>query len=92
MTDIGVNDPPAIERAGGNDRFSRVFDVLELLVGHPGGMTLTAISTRLGLPASSTHNLLQRMVASEVVVVTEGLRYSIGARTVRLGTNCSGVN
>lgn len=67
------------------DRFARVFDVLELLVGHPEGMTLTEISKRLGLPTSSTHNLLQRMVGAEVVVVHEDLRYSVGPRAVRLG-------
>jgi len=62
-----------------------VFDVLELLVGHSGGMTLTEIVKRLGLPASSAHNLLQRMAAINLVVVTEDLRYSIGSRAVRLG-------
>lgn len=67
------------------DRYSRTFDVLELLVGRSDGMTLTEISKRLGLPVSSSHNLLQRMVTSEVVNVTEDLRYSIGPRAVRLG-------
>ena len=66
------------------DRFSRVFDVLELLVGHPEGMTVTEVSKRLDLPTSSTHNLLQRMVGVDVVVVSEDLRYSIGPRAVRL--------
>lgn len=66
------------------DRFSRVFDVLELLIGHPEGMTVTQVSKRLDLPTSSTHNLLQRMVAVDVVVVSEDLRYSIGPRAVRL--------
>jgi len=69
----------------GAERFSRVFDVLELLVGHPEGMTLTEIVKRLGLPTSSAHNLLQRMTAIDVVVVTDDLRYSIGSRAVRLG-------
>jgi len=67
------------------DRVSRIFDVLELLVGHPDGMTLTEISKRLDLPTSSTHNLLQRMVGAELVASTEQLRYSVGPRAVRLG-------
>lgn len=67
------------------DRYSRTFDVLELLVGHPNGMTVTEIGTRLNLPISSSHNLIQRMVASEVVTVTEDLRYAVGLRAVRLG-------
>lgn len=73
------------ETDGGVDRFSRIFDVLELLVGHPEGMTLTEIVKRLDLPTSSAHNLLRRMVAAEVISMTEDLRYSIGARAVRLG-------
>ena len=71
--------------AGGRDRYSRTFEVLELLVGRPDGMTVTEISKGLGLPISSSHNLLQRMVAAEVVNVTEDLRYSLGPRAVRLG-------
>lgn len=76
---------PNGERLGGKDRYSRTFDVLELLVGHPDGMTATEISKRLGLPISSSHNLLQRMVSAEVVNVTDDLRYSLGSRAVRLG-------
>jgi DNA-binding IclR family transcriptional regulator len=67
------------------DRFSRVFEVLELLVAHPEGLTLTEISRRLGLPTSSGHNLLQRMVATDVLTVNDGPRYSVGGRAVRLG-------
>jgi DNA-binding IclR family transcriptional regulator len=68
-----------------SDRYSRTFDVLELLVGRPDGMTVTEIGKRLGLPISSSHNLLQRMVTAEVVTMTEDLRYSVGPRAVRLG-------
>jgi IclR family transcriptional regulator, KDG regulon repressor len=67
------------------DRFSRIFDVLELLVGHPEGMTLTEIVKRLDLPTSSAHNLLRRMVLADVIGMTDDLRYSVGPRTVRLG-------
>jgi DNA-binding IclR family transcriptional regulator len=73
------------EADSNRDRFSRVFEVLELLVGHTGGMRLTEIVRRLDLPTSSAHNLLQRMVAADVVFVTDDLRYCIGARAVRLG-------
>jgi len=67
------------------DRFSRVFDVLELLAGHNGGLTLTEIVGHISLPMSSAHNLLQRMVAAEVLTLNEDLRYRVGARAVRLG-------
>ena len=66
------------------ERLSRLFDVLELLVGHPAGMSVTEISKRLELPISSAHNLLQRLVAAEVIVASEGPRYSVGTRLVRL--------
>lgn len=66
------------------DRVARLFDVLELLVTHQSGMTVTEISKRLQLPISSAHNLLQRLVAADVVVVSDGLRYSVGTRLVRL--------
>ncbi len=72
------------------DRFSRVFEVLELLVGHAEGMRLTEIVSHLQLPTSSAHNLLQRMVAADVVFVTEDLRYCMGARAVRLGIRIVG--
>lgn len=68
-----------------NDRYSRTFDVLELLVGRPDGMTVTEISKKLDLPISSSHNLLRRMVAAEVAALREDLRYSLGPRAVRLG-------
>jgi DNA-binding IclR family transcriptional regulator len=68
-----------------NDRYSRTFDVLELLVNRPDGMTVTEISKRLELPISSSHNLLRRMVATEVAAVRDDLRYALGPRAVRLG-------
>jgi DNA-binding IclR family transcriptional regulator len=67
------------------DRFARTFDVLDLLVLHPDGLRLSEVSQSLGAPVSSTHNLLQTMVAAEVASVTEDLRYTIGPRSVRLG-------
>ncbi len=73
------------EGVSGGDRVARLFDVLELLVTHQAGMSVTEISKRLNMPISSTHNLLQRLVAAEVVVVSEGPRYSVGTRLVRLG-------
>jgi DNA-binding IclR family transcriptional regulator len=67
------------------DRFARSFDVLDILVSQPQGMRLTDISQALGAPVSSTHNLLQTMLAAEVVDVTDDLRYTVGPRAVRMG-------
>ncbi|KQS54554.1 hypothetical protein ASG36_20905 [Geodermatophilus sp. Leaf369] len=67
------------------DRLSRIFEVLELLAGESAGMTVTQVSKAMGMPLSSTHNLLQRLVGSDAAVVSEDLRYSIGGRAVRYG-------
>lgn len=81
----GADAPTRVPAGGLNgDRVSRQFDVLELLVTHQQGMSVTEISKRLELPISSAHNLLQRLVAADVVVVSAGPRYSVGTRLVRL--------
>jgi DNA-binding IclR family transcriptional regulator len=72
-----------------SDRFARTFDILELLASTEQGMTVTDVSKRLDLPISSTHNLLRRMVASDVASVTDGAQYLLGARAVRLGLRVS---
>ncbi len=64
------------------ERYLRTFDVLGLLVKHKDGLRLTEIKEALALPVSSAHNMLQTMVAAEVLTVTEDLRYSIGPRVV----------
>lgn len=81
---------PATVTDSSGERFSRIFDVLELLVGHPDGMTLTEIVSHLVMPTSSAHNLLQRMVAADVVSVNGDLRYGLGPRSVRLGIRIAG--
>ena len=64
------------------ERYLRTFDVLGLLVKNKDGLRLTEIKEALALPVSSVHNMLQTMVAAEVLTVTEELRYSIGPRVV----------
>jgi DNA-binding IclR family transcriptional regulator len=81
----GEGTVAAADAQAGVERVARVFDVLELLVTHRDGMTLTEIVKRLGLPTSSTHNLLQRMVVIDAVSITDDLRYTVGPRAMRLG-------
>ena len=69
------------------DRYLRSFHVLGLLVGNGGGLRLTQIKEALRLPVSSVHNMLQTMVAAEVLNVSPDLRYSIGPRMVRISLN-----
>ena len=64
------------------DRYLRTFDVISLLVKHKDGLRMTEIKEALDLPVSSVHNMLQTMVAAEVLTVTEDLRYSVGPRVV----------
>lgn len=66
------------------ERFSRIFDVLDILVDAPDGLRLTEISQSLGAPVSSTHNLLQTMLAADVLDVSDDLRYSVGPRAIRM--------
>ena len=64
------------------DRYLRTFEIVCLLVRHRGGLRLTEINDALNLPVSSLHNMLQTMVAAEVVNVSDDLRYSVGPRMV----------
>ena len=64
------------------DRYLRSFHVLGLLVGNEDGLRLTEIKDALQLPVSSVHNMLQTMVAAEVLNVSADLRYTIGPRMV----------
>jgi len=64
------------------DRYLRTFDIVGLLARHKEGLRLTAIKDALGLPVSSLHDMLQTMVAAEVLVLTENLSYMIGPRMV----------
>ncbi|MFM2033178.1 MAG: hypothetical protein RLZZ297_1943 [Chloroflexota bacterium] len=58
---------------------ARVFDVFELLVQHPDGLSMTEISDALDFPKSSAHGLLSTMVARGY------LRDGRRDRTYRLG-------
>lgn len=67
-----------------HDRYLRSFRILDLLTRQAGGLRLSDIRSATGLPASSVHNVLQTMVAAEVLTVGEDLRYGIGPRMVGL--------
>ncbi len=69
------------------DRYLRSFHVLGLLVGKEEGLRLTQIKEALQLPVSSVHNMLQTMVAAEVLNITADLRYTIGPRMVGMSIN-----
>ena len=58
------------------DRYHRSFDVLGLLVEYKAGLRLTEIKNALGLPVSRAHNLLQTMVAAEMLTLGPGHLYA----------------
>ncbi len=63
-------------------RFARSFDLLDLLVEHPGGLRLSEIATLLEAPVSSVHDLLKAMASAGVVSLANGRNYTIGPRAI----------
>jgi len=65
----------------------RVFDVLELLVQHRSGLTLSAIAVQLAIPKSSASELLACMVARRYAVLdADTRRFRLGLKTWEVGT------
>lgn len=58
---------------------ARVLDIFELLLGEPQGLSLTEVSERLEIPLSSTHRLLQTLMAREYLVRRHGA-FRLGPR------------
>jgi DNA-binding IclR family transcriptional regulator len=67
-----------------SERFGRSFDVIDLLINQPRGLRLSEIAKQLELPVSSLHDLLQKMAAAKIVAVSDGPRYLLGPRTIRM--------
>jgi DNA-binding IclR family transcriptional regulator len=66
------------------DRIDRALKVLGYLSQHPEGRNLKQLSDDLGLPMSSTHDLLQAMVEIGAVRLSGPRTYLLGARSVSL--------
>jgi DNA-binding IclR family transcriptional regulator len=63
-------------------RFTRIFEVLELIVER-GPQSLSQISNRVKIPTSSTHDLLKAMTLAGMLQVA-GKDYELGPTTYRL--------
>lgn len=63
----------------------RVFQIFELLENSSNGMTNKEISEALKFAPSSTLGILQTMLDYGYLMVSEGKRYSLGGKLVRLG-------
>lgn len=72
------------------ERFVRAYNVMNLLARHPGGLRLTDVSQALELPPSSTHDLLNTMVAAGLASNAADNRYLLGPRAIRLGIRIVG--
>lgn len=70
-----------------SDRLKRIMDVLGYLATS-GPQTVTAVSTALALPVSSTHDLLKAMVGAGMASATSG-GYDVGPVTARLAFKIS---
>jgi DNA-binding IclR family transcriptional regulator len=66
------------------DRIERALNVLDYLSQHPQGRSLKHLSEDLGLPMSSTHDLLQAMVEINAVRLSGPKTYLLGSRSVSL--------
>ncbi|MBC7462781.1 MAG: IclR family transcriptional regulator [Actinobacteria bacterium] len=67
---------------------NRVMDILNLLSGLPGGMTLSAISESLVLPKSSAHEILHAMVEKNYLQ-WDCKRYRVGFKVFEIGQTVS---
>jgi DNA-binding IclR family transcriptional regulator len=65
-------------------RIDRAFAVLGYLAHHHGGRSLKHLSSDLGLPMSSTHDLLQALVEIQAVRVAGPRAYALGPRAVTI--------
>lgn len=62
----------------------RVVDLLDLLSEEEKGLTVTQISQKMGIPQSSTSNLIQTLAALDVISYEEKTNtFSVGSRVAR---------
>ena len=67
----------------------RAMELLLLLEGNPRDMGVTELSKALGVQKSTVHNLLQTLLARDVVRQTDSGRYTLGFRLMRLGKSAA---
>jgi DNA-binding IclR family transcriptional regulator len=64
---------------------ARILDLLDLFLSAEGGLSLTEISRRLGMPKSTAHGFLQTMCARGYATCDRATKlYSVGLRLVAL--------
>jgi len=70
----------------------RVLDILEILSGVPGGMTLSELSAAAHLPASTTHRLVKTLIDRGYALKDPSMgKYRLSLRTFEIGCRVSSV-
>ncbi|KQU60160.1 IclR family transcriptional regulator [Rossellomorea marisflavi] len=64
----------------------RALDIMEILSHFPSGLTINEVSLKLGLPQSSTFNLIKTLTQEGYLYQDEMKKYRLGARLINLGT------
>ena len=72
-------------RAGGVQSLHRALDLVEVVAGQGGHLTIGEIATVAGLPLPTTHRLLRTLVDRGYMRQMPNRRYALGFRLVPLG-------
>lgn len=83
-----MSSPPAENgdaRVGGVQSLHRALDLIEVVAGQGGHLTIGEIATVTGLPLPTTHRLLRTLVDRGYMRQMPNRRYALGFRLVPLG-------
>lgn len=67
----------------------RAFDIIEYLAARPEGERLSTVAADLGLPLSSAHDIMQRLMECDILRADADLNYTVGRRVHALALNVS---
>ena len=77
------------DRSGGVQSLDRAFALLEHMADVGGGVALSELAVRTGLPLPTIHRIVRTMVASGYVRQLPSRRYALGPRLIGLGDAAS---
>lgn len=80
---------PSGDTPGGVQSVHRALDVLEVVAGRGGTLTIGEIATLTGIPLPTAHRLLRTLVDRGYMRQAPDRRYALGFRLVPLGTSAS---
>ena len=80
-----MSSTAAVEGTGGVQSVGRAFEILEVIAGQGGELSLSEIAASVGLPAPSAHRLLRTLVSLGYLRQETSRRYALAPRLIRLG-------